>query len=48
MGCRQATLVARWESLEKGTIDAAEFVGPYDDERLGLNKVAKYYYYPAW
>jgi TRAP-type mannitol/chloroaromatic compound transport system substrate-binding protein len=37
-----------YSSLEKGTIDAAEFVGPYDDERLGLNKVAKYYYYPAW
>jgi TRAP-type mannitol/chloroaromatic compound transport system substrate-binding protein len=37
-----------YSSLEKGTIDAAEFVGPYDDERLGLNKIAKYYYYPAW
>jgi TRAP-type mannitol/chloroaromatic compound transport system substrate-binding protein len=35
-------------ALEKGTIDAAEWVGPYDDERLGLNKIAKYYYYPGW
>ena len=37
-----------YPSLEKGTIDAAEWVGPYDDERLGLAKVAKYYYYPGW
>jgi len=37
-----------YPSLEKGTIDAAEWVGPYDDERLGLYKVAKYYYYPGW
>jgi TRAP-type mannitol/chloroaromatic compound transport system substrate-binding protein len=37
-----------YPSLEKGTIDAAEWVGPYDDERLGFNKVAKYYYYPGW
>ena len=29
-------------------IDAAEWVAPYDDERLGLHKVAKYYYYPGW
>ena len=36
-----------YPSLEKGTIDAAEFVGPYDDEKLGLYKIAKYYYYPA-
>lgn len=35
-------------SLEKGVIDAAEWVAPYDDERLGLHKVAKYYYYPGW
>ena len=34
--------------LEKGTIDAAEWVGPYDDEKLGFYKVAKYYYYPGW
>src|SRR3546814_12299002 len=37
-----------YPSLEKGTIDATEWVGPYDDEKLGFNKVAKYYYYPAW
>jgi TRAP-type mannitol/chloroaromatic compound transport system substrate-binding protein len=37
-----------YPSLEKGTIDAAEWVGPYDDEKLGLNKVAPFYYYPAW
>jgi TRAP-type mannitol/chloroaromatic compound transport system substrate-binding protein len=37
-----------YPALERGTIDAAEWVGPYDDERLGLNRAAKYYYYPAW
>jgi TRAP-type mannitol/chloroaromatic compound transport system substrate-binding protein len=37
-----------YPALEKGTIDAAEWVGPYDDERLGFNKVAQYYYYPGW
>jgi TRAP-type mannitol/chloroaromatic compound transport system substrate-binding protein len=37
-----------YPALEKGTIDAAEFIGPYDDEKLGFNRVAKYYYYPAW
>jgi TRAP-type mannitol/chloroaromatic compound transport system substrate-binding protein len=37
-----------YNGLEKGTIDAAEFVGPYDDEKLGLQKVAPYYYYPGW
>jgi TRAP-type mannitol/chloroaromatic compound transport system substrate-binding protein len=37
-----------YPALEKGTIDAAEWVGPYDDEKLGFYKVAKYYYYPAW
>ena len=37
-----------YPALEKGTIDAAEWVGPYDDEKLGLNKVAKYYYYPGF
>jgi TRAP-type mannitol/chloroaromatic compound transport system substrate-binding protein len=35
-------------ALEKGTIDAAEWVGPYDDEKLGFHKVAQYYYYPGW
>jgi TRAP-type mannitol/chloroaromatic compound transport system substrate-binding protein len=37
-----------YPALEKGTIDAAEWVGPYDDEKLGFYKVAKNYYYPAW
>lgn len=37
-----------YPSLEKGTLDAVEFVGPVDDEKLGLFKVAKYYYYPGW
>jgi len=37
-----------YPALEKGTIDAAEWVGPYDDMKLGFNKVAKYYYYPGW
>jgi TRAP-type mannitol/chloroaromatic compound transport system substrate-binding protein len=37
-----------YPALEKGTIDAAEWVGPYDDEKLGLYKVAKFYYYPGW
>jgi len=35
-------------ALEKGAIDAAQWVGPYDDERLALAKVAPYYHYPAW
>ena len=37
-----------YPALEKGTIDAAEWVGPYDDEKLGLHKVAPHYYYPGW
>jgi TRAP-type mannitol/chloroaromatic compound transport system substrate-binding protein len=37
-----------YPALEKGTIDAAEWVGPYDDEKLGFFKVAKHYYYPGW
>ena len=37
-----------YTALEKGTIDAAEWVGPYDDERLGFQKIAPYYYYPGW
>ncbi len=37
-----------YPALEKGTIDAAEWVGPYDDEKLGFYKVVKYYYYPGW
>ncbi len=35
-------------ALERGAIDAAEFTGPYDDEKLGLPKAAPYYYYPGW
>ena len=48
---RRAAAVARrrdLQSLEKGAIDAAEWVGPYDDEKLGFYKVAPYYYYPGW
>jgi TRAP-type mannitol/chloroaromatic compound transport system substrate-binding protein len=37
-----------YPALEKGTIDAAEWVGPYDDEKLGFFKVAPHYYYPGW
>lgn len=37
-----------YPALEKGTIDAAEWVGPYDDEKLGFYKVAKVYHYPGW
>ena len=37
-----------YQALEKGTIDAAEWVGPYDDEKLGLAKVAPHYAYPGW
>jgi TRAP-type mannitol/chloroaromatic compound transport system substrate-binding protein len=37
-----------YPALEKGTIDAVEWVGPYDDEKLGFVKVAKYYYSPGW
>jgi len=37
-----------YAALEKGTIDAAEWVGPYDDQKLGFSKVAPFYYYPGW
>lgn len=37
-----------YQALEKGTIDAAEWIGPYDDQKLGFNKVAPHYAYPAW
>ena len=37
-----------YPALEKGTIDAAEWVGPYDDEKLGFYKVAPHYYFPGW
>ena len=37
-----------YQALEKGTLDAVEFVGPHDDQKMGFNKVAPYYYYPGW
>ena len=37
-----------YQALEKGTIDAAEWIGPYDDQKLGFQKVAPFYYYPGW
>ncbi|OWY64050.1 ABC transporter substrate-binding protein [cyanobacterium TDX16] len=37
-----------FQALQTGALDAAEWVGPYDDEKLGLQKIAKYYYYPGW
>jgi TRAP-type mannitol/chloroaromatic compound transport system substrate-binding protein len=37
-----------YQALEKGALDATEFVGPYDDEKLGFNRVAPFYYYPGW
>ena len=35
-------------ALERGVIDAAEWIGPHDDMTLGLHKTARYYYYPGW
>ena len=35
-------------ALDTGAVDAAEWIGPYDDQKLGLNKAASYYYYPGW
>ncbi len=37
-----------YPALERGAIDAAEWVGPYDDEKLGFHKIARHYYYPGW
>ncbi len=37
-----------YPALERGAIDATEWVGPYDDEKLGFYKVARFYYYPGW
>jgi TRAP-type mannitol/chloroaromatic compound transport system substrate-binding protein len=37
-----------FQALQTGAIDAAEWVGPYDDEKLGLQRVAQFYYYPGW
>ena len=37
-----------YQALERGVLDAAEWIGPYDDQKLGFNKVAPNYYYPGW
>jgi TRAP-type mannitol/chloroaromatic compound transport system substrate-binding protein len=37
-----------YQSLERGALDATEWVGPYDDEKLGFNRIVQYYYYPGW
>ncbi|MBY0329492.1 MAG: ABC transporter substrate-binding protein [Acetobacteraceae bacterium] len=37
-----------YPALERGVIDAAEYIGPYDDEKLGFNRIARFYYYPGW
>jgi TRAP-type mannitol/chloroaromatic compound transport system substrate-binding protein len=37
-----------YAALERGVIDAAEWVGPHDDMKLGLHRTARYYYYPGW
>ena len=37
-----------YTALERGTIDATEWVGPLHDKRFGLDRIAKYYYYPGW
>jgi TRAP-type mannitol/chloroaromatic compound transport system substrate-binding protein len=37
-----------YAALERGVIDAAEWVGPHDDMTLGLHQTAHYYYYPGW
>jgi TRAP-type mannitol/chloroaromatic compound transport system substrate-binding protein len=37
-----------YAALERGAIDATEWVGPHDDEKLGFNRIARYYYYPGW
>ena len=37
-----------YPALERGALDAAEWVGPYDDEKLGFYKIARHYYYPGW
>lgn len=49
-GVTQVTLPAAeiFTSLQTGVIDAAEWVGPYNDVSLGLHKAARYYYYPGW
>jgi TRAP-type mannitol/chloroaromatic compound transport system substrate-binding protein len=50
LGVTVQTLAAPeiYPALERGAIDAVEWVGPYDDERMGLHQIAKNYYYPGW
>ena len=50
LGVTQVTVPASeiFTSLQTGTIDAAEWIGPYNDVSLGLHKAARYYYYPGW
>jgi TRAP-type mannitol/chloroaromatic compound transport system substrate-binding protein len=50
LGVTVQTLAAPeiYPALERGAIDAVEWVGPHDDERMGLHQVARYYYYPGW
>ena len=45
---RQIPAAEIYTAFEHHTIDAAEWIGPHDDERLGLHKVAPFYYYPGW
>lgn len=49
-GATQVTVPASeiFTALQTGAIDAAEWVGPYNDVALGLHKAARYYYYPGW
>jgi TRAP-type mannitol/chloroaromatic compound transport system substrate-binding protein len=49
-GATQITVPASeiFTALQTGAIDAAEWVGPYNDLSLGLHKAARYYYYPGW
>lgn len=37
-----------YQALQTGAIDAAEWVGPYDDQKLNFHQVARFYYYPGW
>jgi TRAP-type mannitol/chloroaromatic compound transport system substrate-binding protein len=50
LGVTVQTLAAPeiYPALERGAIDAVEWVGPYDDERMELYQIAKNYYYPGW
>ncbi|HET9949410.1 MAG TPA: TRAP transporter substrate-binding protein DctP [Longimicrobiales bacterium] len=50
LGVTVQTLAAPeiFPAMERGAIDAVEWVGPYDDETMGLHEVASYYYYPGW